>query len=275
MSETKPRPERSLSSSKQNRLKEAVSQFDNYENKKTIRNKLYSTSSTPILPGLPQLSEPRLTKPKVLTLEQFKQKVALGKQLNSSFSVSHIPQSMENYKLDMSMTVGNESQITSLAKNGKPAIKARLPGILNNKIDKIDFDRINKAGLSNEINHNPRLISDSSTRNEIKPNQSTQIIRTKTIKTKSRVSTPTRTQISIVNQSSSPSKRKEGKSGYTITVPLIQFLEENSKEMSIYEMTKFLPLELYDPIIDPETPRKLLEKLKTESKDGQVRGYSK
>ncbi|CAG9321581.1 unnamed protein product [Blepharisma stoltei] len=285
MSEVKTKSnERSSSSSKQKRYQEAIDQFDSYEAKRNIRDRLNRISSTPVLSGLPNMNDSsfaKIPKPKILTLEQFKQKVTLGK-LNSSFSISQMPGNYDSHKLDMSLTNSNDTSVLSLVKPKANIKKRRLPGIIDNKIDKLELEK--KSGtitqIPQQIINNP-VITDPAAR-KLKQADSNLIIKRKPAMKHKRTSTPTNKDLNLslnssLNRTMSPKKRKpdDGTSGYSITVPLPQFLEENQKEVSIYEMTKFLPLELYDPILDPETPRKLLEQLKIESKDGLVHAHSK
>ncbi|OMJ79537.1 hypothetical protein SteCoe_20429 [Stentor coeruleus] len=71
-----------------------------------------------------------------------------------------------------------------------------------------------------------------------------------------------------------PKKRSfsESKPPYSETIPLNK-LKDSSKKKTKADFTKCLPLDIYDPIIDPLNPEKILEKY---SLDGEIiKGYSK
>ena len=68
-------------------------------------------------------------------------------------------------------------------------------------------------------------------------------------------------------------KKEKTSEGFSVTTPLDLFIQEARDELGRTASTKFLPLEMYDPHIDEESPRSFINHIK--NKHGDALAYSK
>jgi dynein heavy chain len=82
------------------------------------------------------------------------------------------------------------------------------------------------------------------------------------------------TPLSKKTPASEPKKRERSDPhpGYSVTIPLDQFISDAYEQLDKKDFARFLPLELYDPEFDPGEPIKIITEIE---KCGYVRGYSR
>ena len=64
-------------------------------------------------------------------------------------------------------------------------------------------------------------------------------------------------------------KEKPGKA-FSITTPMDKFIKEARDEVGRTDNTKFLPLEVYDPHVDEESPRSFIKSIKKKHQEAFV-----
>ena len=82
---------------------------------------------------------------------------------------------------------------------------------------------------------------------------------------------PDKTRV-VIKKEFNMKKQGEGE-GFSITTPIEEFIQEAREELGRTDNTKFLPLEMYNPHADENSPQEFIEAIR--KKHGEAVAYSK